>query len=293
MYESFFGLKQKPFSLLPDSRFLFASRTHRIALNLLDYGLAEQAGFFVLTGEVGTGKTTLLRHLLNRIKDDIVVGLVTNTHHSFGELMRWILLAFDLDFRDKDRVEQHQVLIDALLEHYGAGRRCVLIVDEAQNLDRETLEQLRMLSNINAESDHLLQLILVGQPELRETLKRPELRQFVQRIALDYHLEPLRREETSDYIEHRLRIAGAERQIFTGEAQAAVYYFSRGIPRLVNSLCDLAMVYAYAEDLQEVGIKTIIEISQVRSQGGLVAFQRPADGLSAEQIEAKILEPSE
>ncbi|MDX1539763.1 MAG: AAA family ATPase [Geminicoccaceae bacterium] len=293
MYETFFGLNQKPFSLLPDSRFLYTSRTHRIALNLLHYGLAEQAGFFVLTGEVGTGKTTLLRHLLNRVKDEVVVGLVSNTHHSFGALMRWILLAFDLEFDSRDQVGQHQVLVDALLAHYAAGRRCVLIVDEAQNLGREALEQLRMLSNINSEADHLLQLILVGQPELRETLKRPDLRQFVQRVALDYHLEPLGRVETVEYIGHRLKIAGAEREIFTPEACAAVYYFSQGLPRLVNSLCDLALVYAFAEERQEVGIEAVIEISQIRAQGGLDAYARPTHGLSAEEIRAQILETSE
>ena len=293
MYETFFGLTQKPFSLLPDSRFLYTSRTHRIALNLLHYGLAEQAGFFVLTGEVGTGKTTLLRHLLNRVKDEVVIGLVSNTHYSFGALMRWILLAFDLEFDRQDQVGQHQVLVDALLEHYAAGRRCVLIVDEAQNLGREALEQLRMLSNINSEADHLLQLILVGQPELRETLKRPDLRQFVQRIALDYHLEPLDRAETANYIAHRLEVAGAVRPIFTAEACSAVHYFSRGIPRLVNSLCDLALVYAFAEERDEVGIETVIEISQIRAQGGLDAFARPTHGLSTEQIRARILETAE
>lgn len=289
MYETFFGLKQKPFSLLPDSRFLYTSKTHRIAFNLLEYGLAEQAGFFVLTGEVGTGKTTLVRHLLNQVDDEVVIGLVSNTHQAFGELMRWILVAFDLEHTDRDQVGQHQVLLDALLEHYAAGRRCVLVVDEAQNLGRDALEQLRMLSNINSEADHLLQLILVGQPELRETLKRPDLRQFVQRVALDYHLEPLAQPDTVAYIRHRLEIAGAERPIFTEEACRAVHYFSRGIPRVVNSLCDLALVYTFAEGNQDVGIQTVIEIAQVRAQGGLNAYTRPVEGLSREEIHAEIL----
>lgn len=292
MYETFFGLRRKPFSLLPDPRFLYASRTHKIALTLLEYGLAEQAGFVVLTGEVGTGKTTLLRHLLHLVEDEAVVGLVTNTHRSFGELMRWILLAFDLDFRGKDRVEQHQVLLDALVERYAEGRRCVLIIDEAQNLSEEALEQLRMLSNVNSEADHLLQLILVGQPELRETLKRPELRQFVQRIAVDYHLEPLGREETARYIAHRLEVAGAARPILTAEACAAVHYFSRGIPRLVNSLCDLALVHAYAEDVAEVDIDTVIGAAEARTRGGLAAFAALPDAPSRDQAKARILETS-
>ena len=292
MYETFFGLKQKPFSLLPDPRFLYASRTHKIAINLLEYGLAEQAGLVVLTGEVGTGKTTLLRHLLHLARDETVVGLVTNTHRSLGDLMRWVLLAFDLNFRGKDQVEQYQVLLDALVERYAEGRRCVLIVDEAQNLSEEALEQLRMLSNVNSEADHLLQLILVGQPELRETLKRPELRQFVQRIAVDYHLEPLGREETARYIAHRLEVAGAARPIFTAEACAAVHYFSRGIPRLVNSLCDLALVHAYAEDVAEVDIDTIIGAAEARARGGLAAFAALPDAPSLDQAKARILETS-
>ncbi|HET6468681.1 MAG TPA: AAA family ATPase, partial [Geminicoccaceae bacterium] len=273
MYETFFGLKQKPFSLLPDPRFLYASRTHETALSLLEYGLAEQAGFVVLTGEVGTGKTTLLRHLLHLVKDEVIVGLVTNTHRSFGDLMRWILLAFDVNTGgSRDQVEAYQTLLDLLIARYAEGRRCVLIIDEAQNLSEEALEQLRMLSNINSEADHLLQLILVGQPELREVLKRPELRQFVQRIAIDYHLQPLSRDEVIDYIAYRLLVGGASRPIFTYEACVAVHYFSHGIPRLVNNLCDLGLVHAYAEDLTEVDIDTVINAVQTRAGGGLAAF---------------------
>jgi general secretion pathway protein A len=274
VYEGFFGFHQKPFSLLPDPRFLYESRTHRMALTMLQYGLHEQAGFVVLTGEVGTGKTTLLRRLLNLVREEVVVGLVTNTHRSFGELMKWILLAYDIEFRGMDEVERHSIFIDFLIQRYSEGRRVVLIVDEAQNLGREALEQLRMLSNVNSEADHLLQLILVGQPELRVMLQRPELRQFVQRIAIDYHLLPLSRDDALAYIRHRLMTAGGDPQLFDDGACTAVHYFARGIPRLINSLCDLALVYAFAEDKQLIDMDTIIDVVDERTQhGGLGPFE--------------------
>ena len=288
VYETYFGFRQKPFSLLPDPRYLYASRTHKIAANLLEYGLAEQAGYVVLTGEVGTGKTTLLRYLLQRVENEVVVGLVTNTHHAFGELMKWIMLAYDLDFRGKDQVEQHQLFVDYLINRYAQGQRVVLIVDEAQNLGMEALEQLRMLSNVNSEADHLLQLILVGQPELRALLQRPEIRQFVQRIAIDYHLEPLSAEETGFYIQHRLEVAGASPHLFTEEAQAIVQYFAKGIPRLINSLCDYALVFAYADGRQEIDANTVIDAAAERMQGGLNIFA-PMPDLSREDIKRWIL----
>ena len=168
MYESFYGFREKPFSLLPDPGFLYFTRKHRLALAMLEYGLANQAGFTVISGDIGTGKTTLIRHLLNSLDQELTIGLITNTHQSIGELMQWVLLAFDLDYRDKSPVEMYRMLVDFVIEQYAQGRRTVLIVDEAQNLAVETLEELRMLSNINADKDQVLQIVLVGQPELRE-----------------------------------------------------------------------------------------------------------------------------
>jgi general secretion pathway protein A len=284
VYEAFYGFKQKPFSLLPDPRFLYPSRTHKIALSLLEYGLAEQAGYVVLTGEVGTGKTTLLRSLLHSVHEEVVVGLVTNTHHAFGELMKWILLAYDLDFRGKDPVEQHQIFVDYLIQRYAEGKRVVLIVDEAQNLSAETLEQIRMLSNVNSEADHLLQLILVGQPELRVLLHRPEVRQFVQRISVDYHLQPLSREDTLNYVRHRLEVAGGDPRLFDEEACAAVHFFARGVPRLVNSLCDYALVFAFADERRRIGIETVIDAAAERMQGGLSGFATLPEDLARENV---------
>jgi type II secretory pathway predicted ATPase ExeA len=273
VYEAHFGLHEKPFSLLPDPRFLYAGRTHAMAMHMLEYGLAEQTGYVVLTGEVGTGKTTLLRHLLRSVDNHVLIGLVTNTHSTFGELMKWIMLAFDLDYGGKDAVSQHQVFTDFLIERYAHGQRVVLIVDEAQNLGRDALEQLRMLSNINAESDHLLQLILVGQPELRQRLNDESLRQFVQRISIDYHLKPLDRDDTVAYVRHRLETAGGHPDIFDASALAAVHYFARGLPRLVNSLCDLSLVYAFAEDRADVDFDTVFSVIETRVQDGLSTFR--------------------
>lgn len=293
MYEAHFGLHEKPFSLLPDPRFLYAGRTHAMAMHMLEYGLAEQTGYVVLTGEVGTGKTTLLRHLLRSVDNHVLIGLVTNTHSSFGELMKWIMLAFDLDYTDKDAVTQHQIFTDFLIERYAHGQRVVLIVDEAQNLGREALEQLRMLSNINAESDHLLQLILVGQPELRQLLSNDSLRQFVQRISIDYHLKPLDREDTASYVRHRLETAGGHPDIFDPVALATVHYFARGLPRLVNSLCDLSLVYAFAEDRTDVDFDTVFNVIETRVQDGLSTFRPLPESETRANLRRRIVDEPE
>ncbi len=272
MYEHQFGLREKPFSLLPDPRFLYAGHTHKMAMHMLEYGLSEQTGYVVLTGEVGTGKTTLLRHLLNTADQTVVIGLVSNTHETFGELMKWIMLAFDLDYRDADAVQQHRAFTDFLIQRYAQGHRVVLVIDEAQNLGQQALEQLRMLSKINSGTDHLLQLILVGQPELRAMLNQVELRQFVQRISIDYHLKPLDLDDTRAYVHHRLVTAGGSPELFEEPAVHAVHYFTRGLPRLINSLCDLALVFAFAEDRRRVDHNTIFSVIETRLRDGLSTF---------------------
>jgi type II secretory pathway predicted ATPase ExeA len=268
MYETFYGLKEKPFSLLPDPAFLYLSRQHEMAITLLEYSLENQAGFCVITGKAGTGKTTLLRRLLNQIGDDVSIGLITNTHHSFGELLRWILHAFSLDDGGANRARQHQVFTDYLIGQYAKNRRTMLIIDEAQNMSAPALEELRMLSNINSEKDLLLQVILVGQPPLRELLRHPELEQFAQRVAVDYHLDGLSSEETRGYIRHRLRVAGGEHELFTDDACEAVFVHSGGIPRLINLLCDLALVYAYAGQAAVVTGELVEQVVSEREQHG-------------------------
>jgi general secretion pathway protein A len=269
MYEEYYGFKEKPFSLLPDPGFLFLSQKHSAALTMLQYGLMNQAGFTVITGEIGSGKTTLIRHLLDEVSHEITVGLVSNTHRTFGELLQWVLLAFNLEYRDKKKVELYQTLADFIVKEYSQNRRTVLIIDEAQNLDAEALEELRMLSNINADKNQILQLILVGQPGLRETLKLPELHQFAQRIAVDYNLQPLNLEETWRYIRHRLEAAGGDPNLFDTKACAAVYYYASGTPRLINVLCDTALVFGYGEQKKAIDVDVIVQVAHEKQKGGI------------------------
>ena len=288
MYEAYYGFRERPFSLIPDPDFLYLSRGHAMALSLLEYGLTEQTGFVVISGEVGSGKTTLVRRLLNDASDDLTVGLITNTHRSFGELLQWISLAFDLDYRGKDKVQLYQDFVDFMLDQYAAGRRVVLIIDEGQNLEVDALEELRMLSNVNAGKDYLLQVVVVGQPELLEKLRRPELRQFVQRISVDHHLKPMELQDTIGYIRHRLEVAGGDPAIFDELACCAVQYFSGGVPRLINILCDHSLVYGFAEDKPRIDIDTVIEVAEDRKHGGLGPFRTDGEGASRDEIKTLI-----
>ncbi len=274
MFESFYGFKEKPFSLLPDPSFLYFSKKHRLAKSMLEYGLMNQAGFTVITGEIGAGKTTLVRLMLNQVdmNDDITVGLVSNTHHSFGELLQWVLLAFDLEYRSKEKVELYHTFAEFLAREFGRGRRVVLIIDEAQNLSPEALEELRMLSNVNANKDQILQLVLVGQPGLRDMLRYPELEQFAQRIAIDYHLKTLDLQETCEYIRHRLTVAGGDPKLFESSACVTVHYYTRGTPRLINVLCDTALVCGFAEEKPKIDADLIHDVVRDKTVGGIVPF---------------------
>jgi type II secretory pathway predicted ATPase ExeA len=277
MYESFYNLREKPFTLLPDPGFLFLSDKHSMALTLLEYGLMNQAGFTVISGDIGTGKTTMIRHLLDNMDREHTVGLISNTHRDFGDLLQWILLAFDLDHNGMNKVEMYQRFIDFIIDEYAHNRRTVLIVDEAQNMGVETLEELRMLSNINADKDQALQVILVGQRELRETLRRPDLVQFAQRISVDYHLEPLSEQEVIGYIRHRVTTAGGKPELFSEEACRAAHRFSGGVPRLVNQLCDNALVYGYAEQLKQIDSRLVNDVAYEKQKGGIFPVYAEAD----------------
>lgn len=284
MYESFYGLSGKPFSLLPDADSVFPSKRHRRAMTLLEYGVATQAGFVVISGEVGAGKTTIVRHFLKSIGDNVTVGVITNPSASIGRLLDWIAFAFDLKEREAEDTALYHAIVDFLLAQYALGKRTILIVDEAQNLTATMLEDLRMLSNVNNEGDMLLQIVLVGQPELLATLKQPELRQFVQRITVHCHLDPLSPAETAAYIRYRLKLVGGAADLFDDEACAAVYRFTGGVPRLINLLCDQALVYGYSQDMRRIPFETVAEVAIDRSQFGLSAFINVPKELSASKL---------
>ena len=276
MYREFYNLSEKPFTLLPDPGFLYMSDKHRMAFTLLEYGLMNHAGFTVISGDIGAGKTTLIRHLLDNMDREHTVGLISNTHRSFGELLQWILLAFNLDHAGMNKVEMYQRFVDFIIDEYAHNRRTVLIVDEAQNMSAETLEELRMLSNVNADKDQALQVILVGQNELRETLQRPDLVQFAQRISVDYHLQHLSEIETANYIRHRLKVAGGRRYVFSDAACRAVHRYSNGVPRLINLLCDTALVYGYAEQKQQIDANLVTQVAKEKQAGGIFPMFEPA-----------------
>jgi len=261
IYTQYFGLTERPFSLVPDPAFLFWSPRHERAYTMLEYGIVTHAPITLITGEVGAGKTTLLHHLLNTMDSDVQIGLISNAHGDRGELLRWVLMALDQKAAPQagyvDLFAQFQ---DYLIAQYSRGRRVILIFDEAQNLTLETLEELRMFTNINSNKDELLQLILVGQPELRGNVQRPELSQFAQRVAASYHIEALTPEMVADYIRHRLAVAGAVGPIFDEAASARVAEASGGVPRLVNQLCDLSMVYAFTLERQRVTLDVVEQV---------------------------------
>ncbi|MEM7540215.1 MAG: AAA family ATPase [Pseudomonadota bacterium] len=269
MYESFYKFREKPFELTPDPGFLYLGNKHSTGLTMLEYGLTNRAGITVLTGEIGSGKTTLIRRLLDNLGDDLVVGLISNTHKSFGDLMHWIAVAFDLPSNSDSKAARFDEFSRFLIEQYAANKRTVLIVDESQNLDSEALEELRLLTNINADKDQVLQLVLVGQPELRETLRAPGLHQFVQRIGVDFHLGPLSGAETDEYIKHRLKNAGGASELFDPVARRFIHYQCGGVPRLINSLCDTALVYGFADQLQTINAKLVFDIVNERLSAGL------------------------
>jgi type II secretory pathway predicted ATPase ExeA len=261
IYTAHFGLTAQPFSLTPDPDFLYWSPAHKRAYAMLEYGVMTHAPITLITGEVGAGKTTLLQHLLRSLVPEVRVGLISNPIGSREELLRWVLMSLDLPaVPDDTYVDLFSRFQTFVLDEYAAGHRVILIFDEAQNLDRAALEELRMFTNINTGRDVLLQLVLVGQPELRDIVGRKDMRQFAQRVAALFHLPAMDLPTMRDYITHRLAVAGRTRRLFTAEAVALIYEKTGGVPRLVNRLCDLALVYAFTAGRKLVDPRIIQDV---------------------------------
>jgi len=269
MYEEFFGLTEKPFSIQPDPSFLYWGRTHRLAYAMLEYGVLNHAGISVVTGEVGCGKTTLVHRLLDQLSDTHTVALLSNVQEGRGDLLSWVLMAFGEPFAGKSHVELFAQLQEFFISEYAKGKRVVLIIDEAQNLSMDMLEELRLLSNINAGKDQLLQLILVGQPQLKGLLNRPELLQLAQRVGSDFHLTPLNNEEVRSYIETRLSIAGCDRRLFTNRAMDLIAEQSRGVPRVINVIADTALVYAFSAQELVIGVEIVRGVIRDKTDYGV------------------------
>ena len=272
MYEEFYGFREKPFSIVPDPSFLYMSARHQTALTYLEYGLMDGIGFILLTGEIGTGKTTLIKRLLMQIGRDHEVAVIFNTNVSAKQMLELILNELELEVPERDKADYLDALNEFLVNKHGSGQKVLLIVDEAQNLSQEALEEIRMLSNLQTDKEALLQILLVGQPGLRARLQHPSLAQLSQRIAVSCHLGPLSPEDSSAYIKHRLKVAGAKNeQLFSEEAMGRIFHYSGGIPRAINILCDAALVYGYADQLTSIDGEIIEHVVRDKQEFGLFA----------------------
>jgi len=285
MYEEFYGLRAKPFSLSPDPDYLFLSPKHKTALVYLEYGITEQAGFIVITGEIGTGKTTLVKYLLNKLSRQdpaIKIAYLFNTTLTPLEFLKALLQELEVPFSASSKTALLESLHQFLIQQYAGGHRVVVIIDEAQNLSLATLEEIRMLSNLQTEKEHLVQIVLIGQPNLRDNLRHPQLRQFSQRILVNYHLLPLDLSETEAYIHHRLRLSQLDpaddryNRLFTRGAIESIYQYSKGIPRLINILCDTALVYGFAEEKEQIEADLVEQVVEDKRQGGILIQEERA-----------------
>jgi len=266
MYENFFGFLEKPFNTTPDSKFFFPSAKHTEALNSLIYAINERKGFVVITGEIGAGKTTVTRTLLSKLDVNTRIAMITNSHVTQKELIAQILEELEVEYKTGAKQKMLSQLNNFLIQQLSQDTNVVLIIDEAQNLTPKVLEEVRMLSNLETEKEKLIQIILVGQPELKKKLENQKLEQFKQRIAVFYHLTPLSQEETKAYIQHRLGLAsgGKEVDFFTPEAFELIYKYSKGTPRLINLVCDSALLSRYIYETKSITDKIIKEVIHER-----------------------------
>jgi len=262
MYTKFFGFKRRPFILSPDPDFLYLSKVHDLAFTHLEYGIVHNVGFIALTGDVGAGKTTLLNYLFEKVKDSLDIGMLFNTNLGPQEFLEMLVKEFELSSPTKSKSDLFETLSEHFLEQHAKGERCVIMIDEAQNLSLETFEELRMLSNLEIGSDFLLQIILVGQPQLRDRLAHPSLSQLAQRISVYFHLSSLPLKEVENYIDHRLKVAGynSSNPIFGRETIQYIAELSRGIPRIINSICDASLTHAFADEVKVISKEMVKKV---------------------------------
>jgi general secretion pathway protein A len=286
MYHQYFGFKEPPFNLTPNSRFFFSSTKHTEALSTLVYAIKERKGFVVITGDIGSGKTTVCRALINQLDPKTQVALVTNTHLSAKDLLMNILDDLEVPYEPGSKAKLHAQLNQYLIEQLQRDHNVVLIIDEAQNLSPAVLEEVRMISNLETENEKLIQIIFLGQPELKKKLALPRLEQLRQRIAVYFHLTPLNKEDTKSYIRHRLKVASStDNEFITERAIDLVYDFSKGVPRLINQICDSAFLTGYISET-----KTIDEdiVKEVILESPMTQIARAKDPMEKEEEPASL-----
>jgi len=278
MYESYYGFKEKPFNLTPDPDYLFMSHGHEETYTHLKYAIMENKGFVVITGEIGSGKTTLINYLLRKLHQNIQIAVINQTLMQPKQFIKMLCQEFEINVDGKDKAAMLDSFHSFLLTRYAERKRVALIIDESQNLPDKTIEEIRMLSNLESEKQHLIQILLIGQPELKYKLQRKSLEQFIQRVTVYWHLDALNVDEVNQYIRHRLWIAVSENlDIFNPGAIAAIHKHSRGIPRLINILCDAALIHGYADDIKVIDANVIEDVVNMKNIGGILSGHNDPD----------------